>query len=203
MKIALALLISTFLLLDAAPAAVSARQTEANGKTQKAPTAAPAVFRILKFSWQHRIERPSRDADLYRTPNQVAADDWQARDRQRRQGPRPKETQTLPEVAPLPDDDSIQGTECRVTLINDSKKTIVAIAWAYLFLNPGSREEETRHAFVSRQKIKPGARKELREFSPLPPNRVVDARLESQQPQEFERVIITRIEYSNGSVWEK
>jgi hypothetical protein len=164
---------------------------------------------ILKFRWNSYVSRPDWDKDVHKTLNEAANNDRQAREQQRRQTPRPDEVMKLPEVKSDEPTPGTKGFQYRVTVKNNGKKTIRAVGWDYLFVvvkeDAKEPQEESRHSFASHQKIKPGESKELLHFSTTPPTRVINAEATGgEKPLPFlERVVINRIEYSDGSVWNR
>jgi hypothetical protein len=97
-----------------------------------------------------------------------------------------------------------EGYRYRASVKNSGVKMIKAVNWMYIFTDPGSGEELARHRFHTRTKIRPGQVKELAEFDHSPPSKVVSAAgLEKSVAQPFvEQVVITRIEYGDGTVWQ-
>jgi hypothetical protein len=162
----------------------------------------PADLVILKFSWSQHLNRPNWDRDLYRTANEAARDERNEREAKRRPTPRPKEVLTLPEVMPDQAATATKGFQYRVTIKNSGRKTIRVIEWEYVFLQPETEKVEMRHPFMSRKKIEPGETKELLQFSTAPPTPVIRSGGEAT-PSFVERVIITRIEYGDGSLWQR
>ena len=92
-----------------------------------------------------------------------------------------------------------------MTVKNAGKKTLRAVEWEYIFTDAEGQKEEARQTFVSRKKIKPGESKELLHVSTSPPSMTINAMAqgEGSHNQSVERVVITRIEYSDGSVWKR
>jgi len=72
-----------------------------------------------------------------------------------------------------------------------------------LFDEPKSHQELGRHQFYTRQRIRPGEIKKLVEFERSPPSKVVSAAgLERGEAGAFaQRIILTRVEYADGSEW--
>jgi hypothetical protein len=87
--------------------------------------------------------------------------------------------------------------------MNDGAKAIKAVAWDYVFSNPGSNEELKRHRFYSYEKI--GAREKgtLRGSSPALPSNVVSAGglgKDGRSPY-VERVEFRCVFYADGTTW--
>jgi hypothetical protein len=96
------------------------------------------------------------------------------------------------------------GYRYKVLLTNTGSKTIKLVDWDYVFLNPTTGEEVARHQFTSQETIKPGKRKEVSVLYLTPPVKTVSAGiLTKKEPMPFtELVVIARIEFSDGSVWQ-
>jgi hypothetical protein len=96
------------------------------------------------------------------------------------------------------------GYRYKVTLRNESAMTIKSIDWDYVFVDPITEQELARHQFTSDETIKSGKSKELSVLYLTPPVKTVDARsLGKKDPAPFiEQVIVARIQFSDGSVWQ-
>ena len=96
------------------------------------------------------------------------------------------------------------GYRYKVTLQNDGLKTIKSVDWDYLFLDPVTQQVLARHQFTSDETIKPGKSKELSVLYLIPPVKTVDVRsLKKNEPASVtEQVVVARVEYSDGSVWQ-
>lgn len=92
-----------------------------------------------------------------------------------------------------------------VKVRNTGAKTMLALVWEYVFTDPDTGEEVGRHHYESKVKIRAGKSGELVGHSASPPARVVDARRagDDSEGRLVQRVIIHRIEYEDGSVWER
>jgi len=87
---------------------------------------------------------------------------------------------------------------------NDTKK-IHAVEWDYVFSDPATQTEVGRVRHRSDIKIQPGKTAALTGWSQSLPTRVVsitktDKKLKEQYK---EHVVILRIEYADGSIWER
>jgi hypothetical protein len=92
----------------------------------------------------------------------------------------------------------------KVTLRNDGVKTIKSIDWDYYFVDPATNQELARHQFTSDETIKPGKSKEVSVLYLKPPVKtVVAGSLRKKEGASFAgRVIIARLQFSDGSVWQ-
>jgi hypothetical protein len=96
------------------------------------------------------------------------------------------------------------GYRYKVQIRNDGAKTIKLVDWDYVFFDPNTRQEVARHQFTSEEKVRPGAVKNLDVFILAPPVRTVNARGSQQEDSPFiERVLLVRVVYSDGSVWQQ
>jgi len=92
----------------------------------------------------------------------------------------------------------------RASMKNLSTKQIKEIDWDYIFLDAGTGEELGRRQFTSVQNIGPGKQKDLTFTLPTPPTRRVSVySLDKKERLGLtEKVIIVRVAYADGSVWE-
>jgi len=92
----------------------------------------------------------------------------------------------------------------KLKLRNEGEKTIRAIEWEYIFIDRATQSEVARHQFLSEEKVRPGKRKTLIEYSTSPPTKVISVTALSQPDgyRFIERVVIKRVIYKDGSVWE-
>ena len=84
----------------------------------------------------------------------------------------------------------------KVTLKNTGAKTIKAISWEYVFADPESGKEIKRFKIQSEQQILPGAAETLGKSIGLSPKEDTRSLTSGKQS-----VLITRIEYTDGSTW--
>ncbi|HKR58382.1 MAG TPA: hypothetical protein VJS64_01515 [Pyrinomonadaceae bacterium] len=99
---------------------------------------------------------------------------------------------------------TVDGYRYKVTLRNDSAKTIKSIDWDYVFIDQAAQQLIARHQFTSDVTIKPGKIKEIYVLYLTPPVRTVSAeRLASKEPLPYsEHIVIARITYSDRSIWQ-
>jgi hypothetical protein len=96
------------------------------------------------------------------------------------------------------------GYRYKVTLRNESEKTIKSIDWDYYFVDPSTNQELARHQFTSDETIKPGKSKEVSVLYLKAPVKTVDARSlkKSEKSAIAGRVVVARLQFSDGSVWQ-
>lgn len=92
----------------------------------------------------------------------------------------------------------------RTSIKNTSEKTIKEIDWDYIFLDASTGEELGRRQFTSVQNIGPSKSKELSFMLPTPPTQRISiyALDKKERIGIGERVVILRLKYSDGSVWQ-
>lgn len=93
----------------------------------------------------------------------------------------------------------------KVSVRNTGPKTIKAVDWDYIFFEPGTQTEVGRHQFTSEEKIRPGKNAELDMMILSPPTQTISAEaLGKGKGAHFdEAVVLMRIEYADGSVWQR
>jgi hypothetical protein len=88
---------------------------------------------------------------------------------------------------------------------NGSKKTIDVIFWEYQFIDQASPAISTRRQFLCGGGIKAGKEKDLQASSLSGPSDVVsvDTLANGSGKRFLEMVLINRVEYADGSIWER
>lgn len=92
----------------------------------------------------------------------------------------------------------------KTTIKNISNKTIKLIDWDYVFRDKGTDAELNRQQFTSEEKITPGKAKELTVVIRKPPTQTVSVTsLNTSERDSLKgEVVLVKIEYSDGSVWQ-
>ena len=88
----------------------------------------------------------------------------------------------------------------RVNLKNTGIKIVKAIVWDYQASDTDQFTDSTHRQFRCTAKIKPNQSERVEGYSILPPTRVITA---SGAKSFSERVIINRIEYTDGTSWQR
>jgi hypothetical protein len=88
----------------------------------------------------------------------------------------------------------------RVSLKNTGVKVVKAVVWDYQASDTDQFIDSTHRLFRCTAKIKPNQSEKIDGYSVLPPTRVISA---SQTRSFSERVILNRIEYSDGTSWQR
>jgi hypothetical protein len=92
----------------------------------------------------------------------------------------------------------------RASVRNNSSKPITEIDWDYIFSDAATGDELDRRQFTSVQNIGPGKQKELTFTLTTPPTRRISVySLDKKERAGLsERVVIVRVKYADGSVWQ-
>lgn len=93
----------------------------------------------------------------------------------------------------------------KTTLKNLSDKQIKSIDWDYVFLDRETETELGRREFTSEEKISPGKSKELTVTISKPPTQTISltALNTGERATLVERVVIVRIDYADGTSWQR
>jgi len=89
------------------------------------------------------------------------------------------------------------------TVRNAGARTIKAIGWDYVFVDPANGQEVGRHHFQNVVSIHPNKKSELEGYTSSPPSKIVTVEaLQRNAKNPFaERVEITCLVYKDGSIW--
>jgi len=98
----------------------------------------------------------------------------------------------------------IDGFSYETRVRNSGTKQVEILFWEYQFID-AANTVVARHQFLCGVKIKPNKEKDVGVFSLLRPSDVVNAAtVGDKSPTAFrERVLINRVEYSDGSIWQR
>jgi hypothetical protein len=171
---------------------------------------APPSMEILNKSWHREVINTKLNSDPFRVNDQTR--DMQISQKQPSDY-NPKRPDAQRAVQPKtpsskgPSSGSGRRIEAyfyRTKVKNNSDKTIRAIAWEYVFITPDTKTEISRFQCSSKIKINPGKSSDLIMRASVPPSNVLDVtKLDKGAEQFIERIIISRIEYDDGSVWQR
>jgi hypothetical protein len=178
---------------------------------QNAPNVSdPPDVVVLKKEWRPVVRSPLLDADPF-SPNTEFNDALRAQrvnDIQNAIRARGSESREPPPV---------RGNKSRpvsaypagaylyqVKIRNTGAKTIRAVDWGYIFTDPETQQEQGRHRYSNKVKIRPGQNKDLVGRTATPPTRTVNVRsVGKESSKQFsEHVVIYRIEYDDSTVWQ-
>jgi hypothetical protein len=170
----------------------------------------PAGLLILEKSWRKVIRNPALDSDPFEPNDAHEEFKREQREQNIRNSIRVREGDSRGRARDLPRPKLATAAELespsvryiyRIKSKNTGAKAIVSLVWEYNFLDPQSFEEVGRHSFTHRAKIRPGKDFELIGQSASPPVRVIPASKVLNKPIYFEKIVIQRIEYADGSIW--
>jgi hypothetical protein len=93
----------------------------------------------------------------------------------------------------------------KTTVKNLSDKPIKSIDWDYVFFDSSNETELGRREFTSDEKISPGKSKELTVRITKPPTHTISvtALNTGERKSLTERVVIVRIDYADGTSWQR
>ena len=99
----------------------------------------------------------------------------------------------------------VDGFSYRLRLKNESLKPIEIVFWEYQFIDVATPDIVTRRQFLCGLNLRPGKEKELIAFSLAGPSRVVSVQTLANKIEKppLERVLINRIEYADGTIWQR
>ena len=105
----------------------------------------------------------------------------------------------------VPESKTMDGFAYRVKVQNQSANVVEIVFWEYRFQDPAQSDLVTRRQFLCGVNIPGGKGKELEGFSLSGPSDVINVKtLESNAANPIkENVLINRVEYSNGSIWQR
>ncbi len=93
----------------------------------------------------------------------------------------------------------------KATLRNGGARAVKSVDWDYVFTDAATGEELGRHEFTGEGRIGPGKSKEFSFFIPRPPTLRVSAYALDKKERDGlnEQVVLVRILYEDGAVWER
>jgi hypothetical protein len=93
----------------------------------------------------------------------------------------------------------------KISIKNTGQKTFKEIDWDYVFSDAATGAEVSRREFTAVEHLGPGKQKEFTFFSSRPPTHTisVDKLNKSERDAISEHVVIMRIQYADGSVWQR
>ena len=174
-------------------------------------TSDPPDVIVIEKSWHKQPRTEGRDSNPL-SPNealisQTRAEKTEIRNRDYSLPNQPTEPRMpSPEARPIPPPPSVITTYVyKMKVKNNGPKTIKSVDWEYQFLDPNSNEVMGYRRITSNTKLSPGKTKVLERRFTRQPTLLVNAdRLDKKYKDQFtERLIIHRIQYTDGSVWER
>jgi hypothetical protein len=171
----------------------------------------PTDLTVLKHSWHKEFLGVRADSNPLQ-PNedlirQTRAEKEVIRERDYRL---PNQTLELPMPVPgprpvPPDSKAREFYVYQVTIQNNGAKRIKAVDWEFQFLHPGTQEVVGSRRITSKVKLSPHKTGELKVQLFQQPTHIVGAdQLGKKYKDQFkEQVIIHRIDYADGSTWQR
>jgi len=201
-----AVLLLSFLLVVGAP--------HANAQTTTAP--AGAEVQIVKFNWSK--ERINWEQNPFGGPNENfhemqfrARAEKRASDARRANSPEASklEKDARTDAAIIQAERQKKGPPrytflYRTSIKNTSEKTIKEVDWDYIFLDAVTGDELGRRQFTSVETIGSGKSKELSFMLSAPPTQRISiyALDKKERGGVEEHVVVVRVKYTDGSVWQ-
>jgi len=97
----------------------------------------------------------------------------------------------------------MDGYAYRIKIQNTIKKVVETVFWEYQFQDPAKPDAVTRRQFVCGVDLAEGKSRDLEGFSLSGPSDVVDVKTLNSGAAFKETVVINRIEYSDGTIWQR
>ncbi|HYJ45837.1 MAG TPA: hypothetical protein VEV81_04415, partial [Pyrinomonadaceae bacterium] len=178
----------------------------------------PPDVAVLQKSWRSEVRYPRVEAALSNTsddvfrPNDEHNEDVRAqKEANRINNARVKQGETVlvrasPQRLPPPSDTTpVTFYIYSLKVRNNGEKTIRSIVWEYIFVDPETLDEVGHHRSLAKVKIGSGKTENLVERSDAPPIGVVDVGKAGKDARNryTERIVIQRIEYSDGTFWQR
>jgi hypothetical protein len=176
---------------------------------RSAPTDGPDLVAIAQ-KWHSETRNPALDGDWDKKANDSIEQREKIRDNQRVNDQRqarglPPLDPPRPTVSPAkPRKDPSLTYFYEVTLRNENKKNVAAVTWEYVFEDRDTGREVGRRRFESRTSIGSGKTRDLEQRSSIPPTGTINAATSnktSNADRYSEKIVIVKIEYSDGSIW--
>jgi hypothetical protein len=181
---------------------------DASAQSSHAQPDVPDLTVTKKF-WRKEVHHPALAVDPFRANDeqaelQRAQKDNAIRNSARvREGNVPQQPRNSKSMSTEADGGPITRFVYRITVKNSGEKTITGLVWEYVFFDSEKAELIGRHSFQHRIKIRAGKSIELIGESHRPPTSIIDAKAKTGDSQISEEVIIRRIEYQDGSFWQR
>lgn len=170
---------------------------------------APDVM-VVENDWRRVIRNPALDDDPLRAGRETVEFEQAKRETARlNQVLRDLGRDPLP--PPTQSSSGIRTGNPAISYIYEAKirntgtKTLRTVVWRYAFFDADKHEEVGRTSCTSKVNLRPGKTAVVVGTSRQPPIGVVDASKSGKELRGTyaERVVITRLEYSDGSFWQR
>jgi hypothetical protein len=99
----------------------------------------------------------------------------------------------------------VEGYEHRIKVRNAANKPADILFWEYQFIETSNPENVVRRQFICGVEMKPNKEKDVQSFSFSSPSAVISVEsLAKGSTKPFEeRVVINRVEFTDGSIWQR
>ena len=97
----------------------------------------------------------------------------------------------------------VDGYAYRIKVQNQSTRAVEVVFWEYRFEDPANPDQVSRRQFLCGVNIGAGKSKELEGFSRSGPSDVVNVKTLNSGAPFKETVLINRIEFTDGSLWQR
>ena len=97
----------------------------------------------------------------------------------------------------------VDGFAYRIKVQNQITKIVEVVFWEYRFQDPANPDQLARRQFLCGVNISAGKSKDLEGFSRLGPSDVVNVNTLNSGTPFNESVVINRIEYTDGTIWQR
>jgi hypothetical protein len=97
----------------------------------------------------------------------------------------------------------VDGYAYRIKVQNQSPRVIEIVFFEYQFIDPSTPANMARRQFLCGVNIKPDKGKELQAFSISGPSDVVSVGSLEKKAVVQENVLINRVEYADGTIWQR
>jgi hypothetical protein len=93
----------------------------------------------------------------------------------------------------------------KLLLQNNDARPIKSIDWDYVFSDVSTGQELGRRQFTSLEKVGAGKTRELKFFIPIAPTKTISVSSLNKHEREglSEAIVIVRVEYADGSLWQR
>ncbi|HEY8228348.1 MAG TPA: hypothetical protein VIG25_23990 [Pyrinomonadaceae bacterium] len=99
----------------------------------------------------------------------------------------------------------VEAFAYKIKIQNPTQQAVDILFWEYQFIDRANAQNITRRQFLCAANIKAGKEKEIQAFSVSGPSEVVSVdTLAKNSTNPFEeKVVINRVEYADGSIWQR
>ena len=102
-----------------------------------------------------------------------------------------------------PKSEPLDGYAYRIKVQNSTTKVVEIVFWEYQFQDPANPDLVARRQFLCGVNIPAGKGKDLEGFSLSGPSDVINVKTLNSGSSFKENVLINRIEYADGSIWQR